>query len=287
MTRQRRMHYTAAICVTLLTLPAATSATPISYGGSYSYSIGVDGQGASVPPRIVDSIEPVSFPGLDLVANGRFGSVATLEMNGTAGPGLLKGFVEVTADTRGTTPLTNGAANANGMLEIGFIDTLRAGSDTLAFGTPVTFEYHATLHSTLSMVGTPNCTPGAQTPGTITLFAMGGVYSVGKSACGPAMPDNQSLMALIHTTVGAEFVIDGRLRMIMGAGADVGGQRYSSATGNAANTANFFLIPVTPGATFTSASGGTYAAPAAVPEPATFLFVTAGLIGVAVRRRWM
>jgi hypothetical protein len=285
MTRHQRLEFTAAICATCLLLPTATFATSISFGGSYSYSMGADGGGFSVAPIIVDSDEPVSFPGIDTRFEGRFGSIATLKMFGAAAPGVLKGFVETTADVRGSSAL-NGAANANvGSLDVGFIDTLLFDSDTLPFGTPVTYEYHATLHSTLSLVGSPNCAPGAPVAGSVDLLAMGGLATVGKSACGPAMPDTQSLMTLIHTTVGAEFVINGRLRIAAGAGADVGGQLYSSSTVEASNTATFFLIPVTQGVTFTSASGASYAAPSTVPEPATFLFLVAGAIVVFTSRR--
>lgn len=64
----------------------------------------------------------------------------------------------------------------------------------------------------------------------------------------------------------------------------------ASAQFNAADTGFFTLVPITPGASFTTASGLTYAASpdvGEVPEPATWamLILGIGMVGFAARRR--
>ena len=204
-----------------------------------------------------------------------------LEMRGTAAHGELKAFVRASGDATGAS--SGGSASASGLVEVGFFDTLIVGHETLSVGAPVTFEYTGRLHSTLSHVGPPNCGPGA-TVQFIDLLIMTGAHSVGKTACGDPMPDHQFVSQLLHALVGDEIVIAGRMRVRVAAEASVGGVTFSSATGDAASTANFLVTPITPGATFRSLSGASYAAPAVVPEPAGVLLLGAGLLA-AVRRR--
>lgn len=263
--------------------PAIASATPFGVGASYSYSIGADLQGISVAPQ-VDADGAVSIMYQNFV--GSFGSVATLDITGSAMPGLLKGFVETTADVTAWTD-TRSSASATGYVELGFFDTIKVTSNTLPLGTPAKFEYKASLHSSLSVTGNPNCSPGAPVPngGFIDLLIMSGTLSVGKTVCGAAMPATQPLTTLIDTVVGGEFVIDGRLRLFVGAGAEPTGNLYSAVTANAANTANFALVSLTPGVGSESASGASYTDVTTVPEAGSVLLVALGALSVFAAAR--
>jgi hypothetical protein len=60
---------------------------------------------------------------------------------------------------------------------------------------------------------------------------------------------------------------------------------FAEATANAANTAGFYIEVLSPGASLTTASGATYAAP--VPEPASAWMFGVGVMSllVAIRQR--
>lgn len=263
--------------------PAIASATPFGVGASYSYSIGADLHGISVAPQTdADGAVSIVYPQF----LGAFGSVATLDITGSATPGLLKGFVETTADVTGWTD-TRSSASATGFVELGFFDTIKVTSNALALGTPAKFEYKASLHSSLAVIGNPNCSPGSPVPhgGFIDLLIMSGTLSVGKTVCGAAMPVTQPLTTIIDTVVGGEFVIDGRIRLFVGAGAEPTGNLYSAVTANAANTANFTLVSLTPGVGSESASGASYTGVTTVPEGGSLLLVGLGALSVFAAAR--
>ena len=122
----------------------------------------------------------------------------------------------------------------------------------------------------------------------VDLLLFSGREQVGKTACGPPMPDTQLLTGTFTAVIGDPVSIAARLRIRVGAGAGPNVDLYSMATGNAANTANFYISALTPGVTFTTASGATYESqPQVVPEPSSLVFVASGVLGMCVhRRRW-
>jgi hypothetical protein len=93
----------------------------------------------------------------------------------------------------------------------------------------------------------------------------------------------------VDTKGGAELQLFVLLDGYAGAGA-MGlpnhGVGSASAVANASDTANTYITVLTPGASYTAASGFNYAPPAAVPEPRSFWLLAALLtIGVGARRR--
>ncbi|GEM_PF-4539138 len=56
----------------------------------------------------------------------------------------------------------------------------------------------------------------------------------------------------------------------------------SEESASAGNTAGFYIDVVTPGGAFTTSSGHSYATVSAVPEPSTWMFLTAGVLGLAL-----
>ncbi len=94
----------------------------------------------------------------------------------------------------------------------------------------------------------------------------------------------------VDTKGGAELQLGVMLDGFAGAGAMglPNGVGLGSAVVNASDTANTYITVLTPGASYTAASGFNYAPPAAVPEPRSFWLLAGALltIGVGARRRF-
>ncbi len=93
----------------------------------------------------------------------------------------------------------------------------------------------------------------------------------------------------VDTKGGAGLQLTVLLDGVAGAGA-MGlpnhGVGFGAAEVNASDTANTYITVLTPGTSYTAASGVNYAAPTAVPEPRSFWLLAALLtIGVGVRCR--
>jgi hypothetical protein len=93
----------------------------------------------------------------------------------------------------------------------------------------------------------------------------------------------------VPTTVGADLPVEGQLNVVAGAsGFNVDFSASTAAVDPPSSV--FYIDSLTPGASYTTASGNTYFTPASgVPEPGTLLLFGAGLLGVigATRRKWL
>jgi hypothetical protein len=91
---------------------------------------------------------------------------------------------------------------------------------------------------------------------------------------------------IVETVSGATLQLAATLTGGAGASDDPGGAP-SSATVDASDTANSYITVLTPGASFTTASGIDYSAPATVPEPNNLWLIVAafgGIVAVTCRR---
>ena len=167
---------------------------------------------------------------------------------------------------------------------IEFIDYLQFTSSTLPIGTSVDFLVSAELHDTISVSGPDNCASGPAAKVVLTVSGL----TFSDSSCNPISSAARTQSIVQHAVTVAPGTPDGGLptleavlSMEIGAGTVFGS---TATTIDASNTALIFIQVLTPGVTFQSASGASYAQ-TAVPEPATLgLFVT-GLLGLALSLR--
>lgn len=89
-----------------------------------------------------------------------------------------------------------------------------------------------------------------------------------------------SKSTLVTTFVGAQLSLEGGLLMDAVTQSLNCGGCSPSYTVDASHTANYYLDPVTPGVSYTTASGYTYFTPS-VPEPATITMLGTGFVSVA------
>jgi len=279
----------------MLATAANATATPFTLGGSYQYGVSADGQGFG---PVHQDLGPVSqdileLPTVAVPFEGRYGSTASVAMSGSVTAGTLHGLAADSADVRLGNELA-GTIGANGHvdLELYFTDTLTFHSDTLAAGAPIeyTAEYVLDSFFTTDADGGSLCRAGAPI-GQISLdnmLALGGVLLVNT----PCDVNTHLVSTLAESSVvGADALVSERLRIHTDA-RNQPGIPYEAIGANAANTAHLFITVNTPGVTFTSASGGTYAlpqdttpGPALVPEPATLTLVGGGVLALVARRR--
>lgn len=151
-------------------------------------------------------------------------------------------------------------------------DTLSILSNTLAAGSEVMLEI--TLHLTSTVSGTG---PGI----TAVVFCYGATARIEHRASA-----SDTVVGLCPTTVGATQAVTGRFY----GRADVQ-TTYQSPTESASasydGSAWYSIRMLTPGASFTSASGHLYLPPPAVPEPFSAALMATGLGVLALRRRWL
>jgi hypothetical protein len=284
-----------SIAASMATPSAAGAAEILFTGYSYQFAQTADGQTGLLSGGIQTvSSESTSLatPTVDHTFTGPAGSVSHIEMMGSAVltselEWELKGFALATAESN-TSIFTQGARGTV-ILEIGFFDRFTVGSTSLAAGTPIQFEYVGLLHSTLDFVGTPDCSfnPPISGDGFIDLRITSTGASVGKSVCGGAGPDTQMVSQVINTRVGDELELVNLMRLRVVAVAGSPGDLFQSSTADAANTGRFYINPITPGVTLTSASGALYAAPATTPapEPGTLGLLALGISAAIAKRR--
>jgi hypothetical protein len=165
---------------------------------------------------------------------------------------------------------TGPAGGANATAQGQWSDTITITSDTLQSGTPVSFLATILLHRTIT--GAPPATASAFVNGPFGL-------SLTDSLASPNA--TESVSTIISTTIGQVLTATSTLTLSAGGGGIAPFGMSGSAF--AENTAVFHLVPITPGASYSTASGVTF-----VPEPASVWGMLSGiaLLGLSRARVW-
>lgn len=174
-------------------------------------------------------------------------------------------------------------------LHIQAFDLLRFSS-TLPPGTDIAFEVTLTLHSILDTSYVPsNCgtTSANATYAYINLdgsFQPNGSATLGHTSCGNGS-EFMTSTTVRHATVGTDYMLVTGFGIQADSG--ISGRFADSEHANvdASHTGSVHINVLTPGVTFTSDSGATYAPPVStVPEPSTLLLLIPGLGGIVLLR---
>jgi hypothetical protein len=209
----------------------------------------------SVDTGLIQALSASALP--DTVSAATASGLAVASSSGSVSMGLTHGSASISADG-----VSVGSAAVSGGGTVQWGDTLTIVSGSLPLGTTVILEGTLTLHRTL--VGSPGTTASVLATGPFGL-------SIGDSLTAPNA--TQSVSAIFPTTVGASLEVSGAMTWGTNGAAFAGAP--VSASVDASNTARFSLAVLTPGASYSSASGETYA----IPEPATGAL---GLMAMAI-----
>lgn len=151
---------------------------------------------------------------------------------------------------------------ANGFGQAWWGDTLTITSNTLAPGTPVMFQATIEFHRAITGSGL----------GVVNALVSGPFgLSISDSRATPNA--QQSATTVVHTTVGSQISIFSTLSV--NASGSVAPGQASGGSVDAFNTSTFTLTPITPGASYSTASGVLF-----VPEPSTCVLGVVALVAL-------
>jgi hypothetical protein len=159
-------------------------------------------------------------------------------------------------------------------------------SATLRAGSTVSFRVTADLHSLVSATSPGDCSSVSPQPSGLASFQM--LYNNGNqyggrmfnplvhSTCGLGS-DEMTFTGDFQSTVGGDFAVRTIFNTQSGAFLSLLRTATFDSTVDASDTGNISVEVLTPGVTFSSASGALYRA---VPEPPTLLLFCSGLMGL-------
>jgi hypothetical protein len=220
-----------------------------------------------------------SFPAGSAGGTVLDGAEASFSADGSGG---LHGYAY--ADASADTPLgVGGAGQAGGSFEGEWIDTLQVVG--LPVGTPVEIQPTGALNSFTAFSGSDaqgDVSASASLADLITGVTAGTELS--NIDLPGDIPTNggQTQSVILRTFVGDPIQLS--LQLSGSALATIegnGGLQTATGLADASDTANAYLTVLTPGASYTTASGISYASPAAtVPEPKSVWLMVAAFSGI-------
>jgi len=263
--------------------------------GNYGVSLGPTDTTHSVPlsqdsGQVQTPILTTTAGGTDTETdpNGRH-YLGSLSLQGSVAPGDVHGIIQSAGLTTNSLndPFEQYGAGGSASLTQFWSDTITVGG--LPSGTAVDLDITDVLHSLLSGTVGGGVSASARsiltaTDGVNTILAN---FSIFNSLNGPPV-DNITQTQVIHTFSGDTITLFGEF--VLSDSADVAyiypGVLSASSGADASDTNDTFLSVITPGASFTSASGATYVS-TAVPEPSSLYTVGAVILALgayALRR---
>ncbi len=261
-----------AIAVLSLSLSAAASAFEIDYF-VYATACVSDPTERCIMPQVDGTVQaPIHVP-------QQTASLSTGYFGGQTGYGTAYGYIgfgeiqgysysQATGDY-----LIGGDSEGIGHFEGVWRDTLTVTSSSLPIGTPVSLLLTMSLDATLA---------ASQRGGD---FDAAATFELGNShlsiVANHAGTFHQVQTLVFSTRVGAVLSPVGELQALGGETDSPGTSEYKLV--DASHTALFYIDVLTPGATYTTASGYTYFS--STPEAPTLVLLGSGLIGVACQLR--
>ena len=260
--------------------------TTLGGGGVYAQSGGTNGNLQQTTYSLPPMSHSDSVTAFDPVANGLFTDTASASVYllSVDGPSL-----HAWIGSQGGTLDPNTVVNGTAYRQLFWVDTLFVTG--LPTGTPVLLQLTTSLDGSYVVSG--NTAPLSQLiwRPSLNQALTGNVcgqpanyvtqYSditVFTTTSAPAINSVQTVD--FCTTAGAPLTFEEQL------GAQLLGVNTWFGEANLSNTANTYIDVLTPGAGLTSASGVDYSTPSPVPEPSSFLLLSASLLTVGFSARW-
>ncbi|MCV2367866.1 PEP-CTERM sorting domain-containing protein [Roseateles oligotrophus] len=198
----------------------------------------------------------------------------------SAGMGVLKAYADAGYAYH---PTLDGLASSNA--QAGFYDTVKVNGAGLAPGTPVSYRVDLTIEGTVSHVLGALGSPFAAASATALLRVLDTSSNQSEQFEWNAASFASGVYSVtINTQVGHELYMTGNLNLFAQAKPAIDPLGAHFAVADFGHTLNYTLAPSVTGLNTVGMSGHEFLA-AAVPEPAQWLSLLAGLVGLAWRRR--
>jgi len=272
-------------------------ADPVPYGvGAYAFAQASDLSGrtsfavqgtASNTGEIVPGLLAYTQPNVSAetsFSDGLTYGGSSADAFGSVTLGKITAFAQADSKTLADGPVRLSGDIGRGNFGGKFQDQISIVSSTLPEFTPVVIVATLTLHSLESIAcESADCLNASDAQAYASLDVFGSLAQV--SAALPNFPSSQApetLFEYMFTFVGDTIDIHGYLGVDATAQGVTDGSTAKAIT-DAVDTASFFIDVITPGVSYTTASGTAYFTPTPVPEPSTITLLGPVLLLAVLR----
>lgn len=265
----------AMLAMAIATLLISSSAKALPYSVQASATVDTSGpipqhaaENTGLVPGLGTHAGPLALEDFNLDFGWDFGGNANI----VAQIGTFNGTVQAFGSS------TSASGGASASASASWADTITITSDTLSPGTPVSFLATLTLHRTVF------ANSGIHSTATASAKATG---PFGLSLLDSSVSPNPtvSISTVVNTTVGAVLNATSTLELATSMSGDFS-PFGAGASASVGDNSGFTFMPITPGASFSTASGATFAT---VPEPSAVALAgiaTIALLATRLRRRF-